>query len=390
MPMSDHDYMLLFTTEGGVVLANLPMDVDWQPAIEWARLEALRQAARPQRDDAGVGIRIEPEWHPMLGEPYVKGFGVRIPEKAGNVSFSNSYFVQYAQAGSSALVEQKKLGVGERFRYFVLVAPREIQRSESTRIRFRAATSDLPHVSDARMSDYLSGAVPMGVHHPSDMPAFMPRQVLEEVTEIYREQSDRETGGVLVGMLRRDRRDGQVFLEVTAQIPALHTNADPTRLTFTADTWKAVRAALALRKRGEQWTGWWHTHPVRSWMAESSGGECDSADSTRLASGGFFSVHDVAVHRTAFVSAYCVALVVSDMGPGRETYSLFGWRAGVVASRGYHLLQGGAMDQSATRAAVMTALAKRNEVAPLGLAFAAECVAREPLTNAQERRFVHE
>ncbi len=283
----DHDYTLLLCTEDGTVLSHSVVDVDWQPAIEWARLAALREAA-PSLEPAGGEAGIEPEWSSEVGEPYISGFCVTDPQGARCVSFSNGYFAKYVRAGSAGLVEQGKLRAGDLFRYLILALPRQEQVLEPARIRFRSSEPTAIEISPASLAEFLAHATPSGTHQACDPPVFLPRQVLDEVTAIYRRNTDAETGGVFVGGLRRDDADGQIFLEVTAQIPALHTNADATRLTFTAETWRAVRAALALRRRGEIWVGWWHTHPVRSWTRAGeeqspAGGEAGSVW------GGFFS-----------------------------------------------------------------------------------------------------
>jgi hypothetical protein len=336
MLTSAYDYTVLFCAEDGKALAQSPIEVDWQPAIESVRLTALCENAPSALGGDGAHPVVAPEWHPEVGEPYIKGFSVKVPELGRSVGFTNTYFAKYAQAGSAALVEQGKLKLGDKFLYLVLALPRSEQPSEPSRVHFRAAEPVPVHAPNASLASFLAAAEPTGIHHAGDMPVFVPRQLLDEVTEIYRQKCDTETGGVLVGGLRRSD-DGQIFLEVTAQIPAQHTEAGATHLTFTGETWKAVRAAIAIRNRGELWVGWWHTHPVRSWTSEE--GEASATSNTPVLSGGFFSAQDSALHRAAFVGAYSVALVVSDLGPKCETYSLFGWRAGVVVSRGFHILE---------------------------------------------------
>jgi hypothetical protein len=335
MLMSGYDYTVLYCTVDGRALAQSPIEVDWEPALEWARFTALRENSVP-RPDATEQPGVDPAWHPEVGEPYVAGFSVRVPDLARPVTFTNTYFAKYAHAGSMVLVEQGRLQAGDKFLYLVFASPRERQASEPGRVRFRAAQATRVRPSAALLAEFLAAAEPAGVHNANDLPVFFPGRVLDEVTQIYRERHDTETGGVLVGCLHRNL-DGQLFLEVTAQVPALHTDASATHLTFTAETWKAVRAAITLRNREELWVGWWHTHPIRSWTSEH--GAASHGESGPAVSGGFFSPQDAALHRAAFVTAHSVALVVSDLGPELETYSLFGWREGAVVSRGFHILR---------------------------------------------------
>jgi hypothetical protein len=50
----------------------------------------------------------------------------------------------------------------------------------------------------------------------------------------------------------------------------------------------------------------------------------------------FFSAEDREFHRTVFAKAYGVALVVTVTDDGLQ-YALFGWRAGSIQQRGFHI-----------------------------------------------------
>ena len=176
---------------------------------------------------------------------------------------------------------------------------------------------------------------------PDAVPVFIPAHVLAEAAAQAQAAGDVETGGVLVGKLRRD--DGApagtspaLFVEVTAQVPARHTVATATRLTFTAETWAAVRAAIALRRGGELLLGWWHAHVdfcrVRGCPPERRA-LCTAADP-------FLSAEDLLLHATMFGSAYQLALLVRDSTARGQTCSLYGWSHGMVRRRGFHLVKG--------------------------------------------------
>jgi hypothetical protein len=171
-----------------------------------------------------------------------------------------------------------------------------------------------------------------------DMPVFVPRRILEEAAERTRVERGTETGGILIGMLWRDAAAGEIFAEITAQIPCEYTSGNNVKLTFTAQTWAAAEAALRLRNRGEVYLGYWHSHPVREWC---KGKNCtpEAQKSCHLAKD-FFSADDVAVMRAAFPRAYNVAIVVNDTAFTDLTFSMFGNREGVIQPRGFYVLEG--------------------------------------------------
>ena len=65
------------------------------------------------------------------------------------------------------------------------------------------------------------------------MPVFVSRRVLDEAAERTHAEEGSETGGILIGKLWRDADAGEIFAEVTAQIPAEHTSGSNVKLTFT-------------------------------------------------------------------------------------------------------------------------------------------------------------
>ena len=136
--------------------------------------------------------------------------------------------------------------------------------------------------------------------------------MIEETVELMVRAGGKETGGILIGHLHRDPGRRQLFLEVTAQIPAQHAEQELARLTFTPETWTAVDAALALRGKGEIQLGWWHSHPASHWCDDCPPETRRRCKSAGAPSGDFFSAHDVALHRTVFPRAYSIALVLSD------------------------------------------------------------------------------
>jgi ABC-type proline/glycine betaine transport system substrate-binding protein len=169
------------------------------------------------------------------------------------------------------------------------------------------------------------------------MPVFIAPQVLRDAAERTAAQRGTETGGVLIGKLWRDAVAGEIFAEVTAQIPAEHTSGTQVKLTFTVATWAAADAALRLRGRGEVYVGYWHSHPVFEWCKAK---ECTpDKQQTCLLAKDFFSADDEAVMRAAFPRAYNIALVANDTAFTGLTYSMFGNREGLIQPRGYNILE---------------------------------------------------
>jgi hypothetical protein len=154
-----------------------------------------------------------------------------------------------------------------------------------------------------------------------------------------------------------------VFVEITAQIPAVGADATETRLRFTGESWTAIAAALRERTSSrraaagdsggplarpgrpgrslagaghsgpleEQMLGWWHSHPVREWCKACP----DDRQRQCSVRKGFFSEHDRALHRAVFSTAWHAGLLVNDTLDG-PTFTLFGWRRGELVPRGFH------------------------------------------------------
>jgi hypothetical protein len=163
------------------------------------------------------------------------------------------------------------------------------------------------------------------------MPVFIPERVIHEAKALARGAGDIETGGVLIGRLYRDSESTEIFSAITAFIPARHTVADRSRLTFTADTWAAVRAAVDLRGEDEMLLGWIHSHPF--WCRSCPQERRQLCPLMRP----FFSRDDIALHRTVFPAAFNIAVLLSDFGESDLRCDVFGWRFGMVMSRDYYL-----------------------------------------------------
>ncbi len=339
MIQSAYRYMLELFREDGAPLGRTPVPVDWESAVEWARFAGLRRAVLPA-DAAAETATVEPAWDPQA-QPYVVGFRVSIAAADGTpyvAQIPTAYLRDAARRAGSAAVERGLLRAGDRFRYLVSAFPATADAEPapaamSFQIEPVAAAVPLRPNS---LRNLLAVAVPFFPTVAEDAPVFLPRDVLTETAALSRAAGANETGGILIGHLHQDTALPEIGLEITAQIPAQHTESSLTRLTFTAETWAAVQAALEQRHRNEVFLGWWHSH---SFLKEKCH-DCSERSTGRCSgSAAFMSAEDCALHRTVFASAYMVALVVADSPCAGLSWSLFGWRQGLIVSRGFHVLE---------------------------------------------------
>ena len=111
-------YAVELYNEAGTSLGPAPVEVDFEPARESARLDAIRQGRLSAGDLAPA--EVHPLWEPERGQPYLSGFEVRVDLGGGGEvrsEFGSAYFAQLAQSESARRVEEGRLVAGERFRY---------------------------------------------------------------------------------------------------------------------------------------------------------------------------------------------------------------------------------------------------------------------------------
>jgi len=335
MSASGYQYVIELFREDDSPLGQASVKVDWGPAEEWARFQAMRRGLLGSNETGRVSS-IAPLWHPQTGEPHVEGFRVSIATSADEVvaDFPTSYFKSLATQASSHFIEKGRLQNGDRFRYLVAAFRQESEKPSASRFQFTTEEIAPPiAIVDSSLADRVVAAVPHGAIRVGDVPVFIPQRVLDEAASLSRQSVAKETGGILIGRLHRDASVPEIFVEVTAQIHARHTEADLTKLTFTSETWTEVQGAIELRGKGEMMLGWWHSHPVREWCKDCAP---ERQQVCKMASD-FFSSHDQALHRTVFPRAYSIALVANDVAAGDVTFSAFGWREGLLESRGFYV-----------------------------------------------------
>ena len=337
MPNDEFRYAVELFKEDGASLGRAPLLPDWAPVREWAWFDALRVGRRVLDTTVDAG-RVGPVWHETLGEPYVSGFRIDLRDEQGDehvARITSAYFSRQAGLLSLQLQERGILQAGDKYVYAVIAFPGTVSDEETppSSLAVRSTAPALA-VNDAVLETYRERATSQGEAIDGDFPVFVPAGVLDEMRAKTASAGDVETGGMLIGHVRRDPVDGDAFVEVTAQVPARGVVAESTSLTFTPETWRHTRASIDLRGRGEMMVGWWHSHPVKTWCR-------DCPPEKRRACPllvDYFSDQDRLLHRTVFPAAYSVALVVNELAADTRTLSMFGWREGVLHQRGFHVL----------------------------------------------------
>lgn len=338
MVENNYRYVIEMYRPDGSPLGQISPDVDWEPAAECGRLLGVRRGQLSPDTRRSVAT-IEPVWNAETGQPFVAGFRVIVAENGSAPAGCDvplSYIAALVRRASGSLVGAGQLQAGEVFNYVVKAyscRSGSVQAGpggivvESTRPAL--ALKQLP------LADCMARSVSAGACDELDMPAFIPRRVLAEAMTLTGQAGAVETGGVLIGHVRRDTDTPEVFLEVTAQVPLKHARGELTSLTFTPDTWAAVNAAVELRRQDELMVGWWHSHSYMKQICK----DCEKQDDGSCkANAAFMSADDCALHRMCFPRAFSIALVMADSPCSGMTWACFGWRQGLISARGCRIL----------------------------------------------------
>ena len=333
-------YALAVYRHDGTAIGQYAIDVDWEPARQWARHVAICEGHRNGWHDSA---QVLPIWH-TSGKPVLRGFRVLLRSNglpAVACDFTTAFFAAPARALSSTLVDAGALSRGEVFRYMALAVRDPDGEAPASRLHLvvrEADAPDVPPVRDATLSDAITGATSIGEPIPDEIPVIATPRVIDGIVALTHAAGPIETGGALIGHMFRDASMNEVFVRITAQIPARHTQATATRLAFTADTWRDLQRETDARAMGERLVGWWHSHPVADWHGDDAGSSGDGHEASALHD--CFSEHDIAVHRTVFPGAHCIALVANRLAADAVKFSVFGWHHAVLRRRGL-LLSGG-------------------------------------------------
>ncbi len=330
MDREPYRFSLELERQDGTPLGQFGVTMDWGPARGAAVLAALRRGNRAAALPGGIAS-IEPEWDPVLGEPYVGGLRVCLGDAA--VVVPKTYFRTMARHLSQPLVEKQVLAEGEVFHYRVLAYPGQTATIKHVALALTVEEiATPPPIQAARIPK--AGLSLFGNQHADDVLVVVPQALLDEAAAMTRRAEANEIGGILIGHLCEDSERQDLFVQVTALIPARHALSESTKLTFTADTWAAVDAALKLRGSSELMVGWFHSHPAKYWCST----KCSLEERHKCPlSRSFFSSEDCSLHRTVFPMGYCVALLVTNTEEGLR-YAMFGWRDAILVQRGFHIL----------------------------------------------------
>lgn len=348
-------YVADITNLDGEPIDQLPVTPDWDAAVQWAHFRGVRRGLVPPLMRASSAT-VKPLWHPDSGEPRVSGFQVILQDADGSgpgsppagdsaprFTIPRTYLGGEVERCTSRLVSEGKLFDGQRFLYKLSAFRKEAAASRPSTHARRFRVEDVPQrlpLNTASLAAHIdNSARQVSPLDPvidtfasgADMPVFIPDRVISEAKALARSAGDIETGGVLIGRLFRDSDSTEIFSVITALIPAHHTIADRSSLTFTAETWAAVRSAVDLRRGNEIILGWIHSHPF--W--------CRSCPHERRQlcplMHPFFSRDDISLHRTVFPGAFNIAVLLSDLGESELRCDVYGWRFGMMMSRGYYL-----------------------------------------------------
>lgn len=336
MVNSQYQFALVSLDDAGQVLTQHALEVNWSPAVESVRWKGMREGVLASGELGGV-----PTIEPLIEDPnlpYVRGFRLTIhnsDEILVESDFGIDYFAEAAsQAAQGNNGSQEETPSAEAVAYRIAAFPLGRKREEPSRhARFHVheVAAPLP-VREADIESLMRVSESHGQHEDDDVQVFVPVTLLQETADHTVSAGEHETGGILLGGVYRDRSNKDLFLVVTAQIPAEHTESTSTRLTFTPRTWAAAQSALELRKRGEIMLGWWHTHLPRYWCKD-----CPKKKREKCPlKNGFFSAADRRLHETVFPRANSLALV-ETYGEGLQ-HDLYSWRHGRIHQRGFRIL----------------------------------------------------
>ena len=334
----DYRFALVIFRENGDRVGSASLNVDWEPAVQSAGFQLRRRGELPLNDGCGAAS-IVPRWDRELGQPYCRGFRVVFDRGCRSPCVSDyptSYFRQLASKAASLFVEKGKLEDAEVFQYVAVAFAEEKSEHELHTGGLRIEEQVRPlRVIESSLAVWQQKSVQVGVVDDDDAPVFVPPCILDEVAAQTLAERGRETGGILIGHLHRDSDLPELFLEISAQVPAEHTRGDAVKLTFTHETWAAVDAAIKLRGHSESYLGWWHSHPVWKWCASR---QCDLEKQKSCGLQNIYSQDDQDLHRVCFPFGHSIALVANDTAFQDVTFSWYGWRAGSLQPRGYHRL----------------------------------------------------
>jgi proteasome lid subunit RPN8/RPN11 len=336
-------FRLEFFNESGASVHELGLtSADFTRAVEAAFFDGLRRGVFADYDPPLGRARVEPHFEEVEGgSPRATGFDVILPTPANGdhrLTFGSGFFGSRATRVRCDLVRAKRLP--EKSKLLYQLSAYLDGGEEKPRRRFKITLDDASVQVPIRPGSRQDFGTAEAWDEPSadEFPVLIPRHVLEEAVDEARRAPEREVGGVLLGHLRRDPEGGEIFLQVTCQVPAEQTEATTTSVTFTDRTWARVREVVELRGEGEIFAGWVHSHPFRFCK------ECPlPAPPECVAKVLFYSSDDEFLMELTFAQPFMVGLLTAvepklEQSLGHLPVKLYGWRHGEIQARGFHVI----------------------------------------------------
>lgn len=132
--------------------------------------------------------------------------------------------------------------------------------------------------------------LPMGERVEQDKNIYISQSVYKEIHRFTKNKTTNESGGMLVGTVIQEL--GKTNVVISGFVEAKYTDATPTTLTFTHETWDYVHKEIEKKHKGKKILGWIHTHPDF---------------------GIFLSEYDKFIHQNFFSDEHQVAYVVDPI-----------------------------------------------------------------------------
>ncbi len=146
--------------------------------------------------------------------------------------------------------------------------------------------------------------VAVGERVTEDKNIYISQNVYKKIRRFAANKTENESGGMLIGEVLQEF--GKMHIIISGFIEAKYTDATPTTLKFTHETWEHCHKEMAERFPGKKIVGWIHTHPNF---------------------GIFLSEYDKFIHENFFSDDHDVAYVVD---PVQNTEGFYFWINGAL------------------------------------------------------------
>lgn len=101
--------------------------------------------------------------------------------------------------------------------------------------------------------------LPMGERVEENKNIYISQAIYKEIHKFTQNKTTNESGGVLVGSIIEEF--GKTNIVISGFIEAKYSEATPTTLKFTHETWDYVHKEIEKKHKGKKIVGWIHTHP---------------------------------------------------------------------------------------------------------------------------------